>query len=537
MRGQSKSTQVFPNVWIGLIAVALGVGIGFRLWHIDHKVYWFDEVYSSFRAAGYYGTAIDQTLFSGNLVPAVALQQFQQLKPESTMLDTLGSLAVEDPQHPPLYFLMARGWMQLFGSSILASRTLPVIISLGSLPLMYLLAIELFACPLSAGFATALLALSPVDVLFAQTARQYSLLTLMVIGSGWLLLRALRLKQRRAWLWYGLSVAGGLYSHGFFLLNWLAHGGFVLWQRRGWLRFAQASGLGLLLFSPWGWVLVANRDRTLATTSWASERAELATYLKFWLLSFTSLVLDTDGDVNQVSTLLWRLPVLLLLVWALGLVVTTGTARQRQFILATALGPFLLLAIPDFILGGSRSTVTRYLLGAFPGLQLAIAYGLAYLSRRRPRQMAALWGFILACSLTSGLLSARAETWWVKGVSYHNSAVADYLHGLPSPLVITDRGDSFLNKGNLLSLSYRLAADVMVLPLPYPAQENRLPQAVSLAEAKGTLLVYYPSQTLLDWLNLQGYQSQPSTVPGLEHLSRVVAADNFHLQAAGGRNG
>ena len=66
---------------------------------------------------------------------------------------------------------------------------LPVLISLISLPLMYGLGMELFGQRSVAWLATALLALSPVDILFAQTARQYSLLTLSVIGSSWLLLR------------------------------------------------------------------------------------------------------------------------------------------------------------------------------------------------------------------------------------------------------------------------------------------------------------------------------------------------------------
>lgn len=84
--------------------------------------------------------------------------------------------------------------MQAFGSSMLAFRLLPVLISLCSRPLMYLLGWELFVAREVAWFVVALLALSPIDILFAQTARQYSLLTLTVIGSSYLLLKA-------AWAW------------------------------------------------------------------------------------------------------------------------------------------------------------------------------------------------------------------------------------------------------------------------------------------------------------------------------------------------
>lgn len=534
--------RMFP--WRWLIGVALVMGLGLRFWPIDQKVYWFDEVYSTFRAAGYWGAEIGEALFQDRPVAAPQLQTYQQLKPGSTAFDTLGSLAVEDPQHPPLYFLLARVWMQRFGSSVLASRALPVLISLVSLPLMYGLALELFGDSLTAWLATALLAISPVDILFAQTARQYSLLTLAVIGSGWLLLRAMRLNQLRPWGYcpwgycpwgyYGLSVALGLYSHVFFLLNLVGHGVFVVWQtvcwplvpaggegrsRQGLLRrFSLAAGLGLLLYGPWLMVLVEHRQRGLDTTSWASYRVEALTYLKFWLLSFTALVVDSNGSVDALGTYLPRLPVLVLGAWALWAVVKTAPRPQRAFILTAVLVPFLLLVGPDLILGGRRSTVTRYLLGAFPGVQLAMAYGLALLASRRRRLAQLVWAAILVGGLTSGLASARADTWWVKGVSATNGQVAAAINATSAPLVITDRGDHGLNQGNLLSLGYRLDPGVTLLPLSSPVPVARL--NAETRGHRGALLAYYPSQALLEVLQNQGYRPVQTPVPGLWQLTQ-----------------
>jgi uncharacterized membrane protein len=510
------------SAWIWLISLAILLGVGFRLWHIDHKVYWFDEVYTTFRAAGHLGAEIDQAIFQNQPITPPELQQFQQLKPGSTALDTLRSLALEDPQHPPLYFLMARGWMQYFGSSILASRLLPVFISLLSLPLMYGLALELFDDRLTAGFSTALLALSPVDILFAQTARQYSLLTLMVIGSGWLLLRAWRLNRARDWLAYGLAVAMGWYTHVFFLLNWAGQASFALWQ--GWRRsqrskllaFAGGTGLALLLYSPWVWVLIANRNRGLTTTSWASQRAESLTYLKFWVLSFSALVVDSNGSAEAVSTYLPRLPVLVLLGFGLAVVAKTATPRQRAFILTSILGPFLLLVGADVGLEGQRSLVTRYLIGVFPGLQLATGYGLACLARQRRRLAPLVWAAVLVGSFTSGLLSARADTWWSKGISATNGLVADALNQTPGPLVVTDQGSNFINKGNLLSLSYRLQPQVILLPMSSPIQADRLTAGVQ--GYRGNLLVYAPSQALLTGLRAAQYRPRPTITPGLWQL-------------------
>ena len=111
-------------------------------------------------------------------------------------------------------------WLQqVFHSPLTTFRSLPALLSLLSLPLMYALAWELFAARTAALLATALLAISPFDVLFAQTARQYGLLTTMVIASQWLLLRSLRRSSWQDWGAYALAIAIGLYTHPFFRVD------------------------------------------------------------------------------------------------------------------------------------------------------------------------------------------------------------------------------------------------------------------------------------------------------------------------------
>ncbi|MGB7709146.1 MAG: hypothetical protein WBL95_06335 [Microcoleus sp.] len=96
-----------------------------------------NEAYTSIRAAGFTRQEIDDELFQNLIFPAPELPKYQRIKPGSTAADTIHALALEDPQHPPLYFLMARFWMQKFGSSLTATRSLPALLSLLSLPLMY----------------------------------------------------------------------------------------------------------------------------------------------------------------------------------------------------------------------------------------------------------------------------------------------------------------------------------------------------------------------------------------------------------------
>ena len=481
---QDTSANIKNSRWLmNLLAIGILLGIGFRFFEIDRKLYWHDEAYTSIRAAGFTRQEIDDELFQNRIVPAPELQKYQRIKPGSTEADTIRSLALEDPQHPPLYFLMARWWMQQFGSSLTASRSLPAILSLLSLPLMYALARELFASNLVALLATALLALSPFDILFAQTARQYSLLTATVIGSSWLLLRAVRLRGWQNWVFYSLAIALGFYTHPFFSLTLIGHGVFIIsyWlfvkktKLRGHVtnsQFFLAVTAALILYIPWIYVLATNLERASATTDWTRVSPGWLYLVKLWALSFTALFFDFDFGFDNLWTYLLRLPFLLLIAAALYTICSRTSSSTWLFLVTSIFVPFSILALPDLILGGKRSAVSRYLISCFPGVQLAVAYLLASNVKTQQRFWQVILALVFTASLASCTVSAFSDTWWSKDLSYFNAEVAKIINkeaianrSIKDTIVISDRGNDFTNMGDLLSLSYLLDKDVRLMLL------------------------------------------------------------------------
>jgi uncharacterized membrane protein len=533
------------SVWV-LLIVAIVIGIGFRLICLDRKIYWHDEVYTSMRAAGYTRREVDRAMFQNRWMAAPALQTFQQIKPGSTDGDTIRSLRQEDPQHPPLYFLLARHWMQGFGSSMTASRSLPVVLGLFALPLMWLLALELFQSSLVAGLATALLALSPFDILFAQTARQYSLLTTAIIGSSWLLLRFVHRPSGISWLGYVLSTAIGLYVHPFFVLTIIAQGVYVLAMAVGknkeqvsqpeltkstiksdndkllnlrarsghfqfqflskairWslaIQFLLAIASALMLYLPWILVLSGNYQRASSTTDWTRAVVGFNYLAKLWVLSFTSLFNDIDFGFDHWGTYLFRFPHVLLILAALYVVSLRAPKTAKFFILASVLVPFLLLAVPDLVWGGKRSAVSRYLIPCYPGIQLAVAYlvatGLNHLRSHRQQFWQWILGVSLTVSIISGWVSAQSETWWNKDLSYFNAEVAQQINTKAqtvSPIVLSDMGDDYTNMGDLISLSYELQPNVQLLLLDKLPDLSLLP---ANAPADIPVFAFRPSKNL-----------------------------------------
>lgn len=490
------------KVWLAFFVILLSIGIFFRFANLEYKTYWHDEVYTSMRAAGYTRQEIDQEIFDNRIIAAGELQKFQRLKPQSTAVDTIRSLAIEDPQHPPFYFLMARFWMQMFGSSLTASRSLPALLSLLGLPFMYKLGLELFDSRLAAILATTLYALSPFDILFAQTARQYSLLTVVVIASSFLLLLALRISTWRHWLVYSITSAVGLYTHPFFGLTLIAHGVYVLLLNLQ-LVFTNSSFqissnlwkyllamIGTLgLYSPWLFVLATNYQRALVTTDWARIRVDFIYLSKLWTLSFSSLFLDLDFGFNSNKTYLLRALIIILIVAGIYQVCRKTNPRTWLFILTTIFVPFLILALPDLLLGGKRSGVTRYLISCFPGVQLAVAFLLA--DKLLVGQW--IWRVIIVLlftgSIASCTVSAFSDTWWSKDLSYFNPIVAKAINAETNQPLISEIGDDFTNTGDLISLSYLLRRDTPMYLLKQPFN----PQ---LLQAYSAPLVFRPSQQL-----------------------------------------
>ncbi|MBK6327744.1 MAG: glycosyltransferase family 39 protein [Chloroflexi bacterium] len=141
--------------------------------------------------------------------------------------------------HPPLYYLLLRGWRELAGDSEFGLRSLSAFAGLLVVPL----AMALARNPQSAirnpqwllvGLITAV---SPPLIYYSQEARMYALLGLLAALSTWLLVRSAESGVRN-WGYavaYVLTAVAGLYTHYFFPAVLAAQGAVVvIWAVRDW---------------------------------------------------------------------------------------------------------------------------------------------------------------------------------------------------------------------------------------------------------------------------------------------------------------
>lgn len=172
-----------PNlkVFSALIAVLLLASL-LRIYHITQQSFWFDEAFA-------WNIIIQDDMF-----PRIAT-------------DT----------HPPLYYLLLRGWSDITGDSELALRYFSALTSIMTVAFVAQIGRELsyqhkgwVYLPVFAGL---MIALSDAEIFLAQEARNYSLYTFFGCWSMWFYLRWLRKGGISNGLIWALANTALAYTH------------------------------------------------------------------------------------------------------------------------------------------------------------------------------------------------------------------------------------------------------------------------------------------------------------------------------------
>ncbi len=193
--------------------------------------------------------------------------------------------------HPPLYYLILKGWATLFGFSELALRSLSALFGALSIGAMFMLVKKLFRRS-TAVMVLPFITLAPFLTRYNFEIRMYSLVMLIGIIATYLLVKAQESKKTLHWLLYGLAVAAGMYTLYMSAVIWIAHGIYILtssFKEKGKTplfkqKFWLAYGFILLLFAPYIPTLIGQfQHSALPNITSRVTFNELSTILSFGL--------------------------------------------------------------------------------------------------------------------------------------------------------------------------------------------------------------------------------------------------------------
>lgn len=517
--------------------LCLVVGIGLRVIHLDRKVYWHDEVYTSMEVTANTRSELVANLFDGREVEVADLQRYQQMRPDRTLGQMLRLLGKEDVQHPPLFYVLTRYWSRLWGDSIATTRSMAVLLSLLVFPSIYWLCQELFASEMIGWIAIAIVALSPVHILYAQEAREYSLWGVTTLVSSLLFLRAMRQPSWVNWGFYSLSLVVGFYTFLMSGLVALGHGLYVVLTdsrslfsthqsrlTRRMVAYLISLAIAVLCLSPWLYFLIENFRTFTGSTSWTTVPLTFQQLSAAWLVNLSRILVDFNTEPNLLLNS--NMPVIgsIAIAVVLAIYALLYLWRKTAFpvwlfvwmLAGSTIVPFILA---DLVIGGQRSVSARYLIPGVFGVQLALAYLLGDRLEQTNRRRQPIWQSVailmIGMGITSGIALSSAETWWNKGISYDHPTLARVINASDRPVVISDAFG--INPGNVVALSYLVEPKTRFILLPEIWKQLQIPP---VSESYSDVFLLNLPDVFREEFETTYQASLESVAPGLWHWQR-----------------
>lgn len=469
-----------PPTWFKILVICLLVlAIFFRFAHPGQRVYWYDEAFTSLAISGHTVAEVKQEVFNQHIISVSALDKYQHINPDRGVADTIRYLITSDPQHPPLYYSMVRLWAQIFGDSPAGVRSLSAVISLLVFPSVYWLCLELFSAPIVAWVALLLIAVSPLQVFFAQEARQYCLWIVTILLSTAALLRAMRRDTKVSWALYTLTLTLGFYTHLLTILVAFAHAIYVAirehFRFHKTINYLLSTTSTLLLFLPWLMLLLSQFNTALKLTEGWPEKLsnfeEITIFLSRATQFFIDINLVSDAWINHKFFLENSGVYIITAICSLTL-----TAYLIYFYIKLNMQKTLIIALIGGVcvcfwlfygltIGRPYLLNLRYQIPVYLSLQIALPGVLAFHVFLDKTWRQKVWQLLLVGLISGGIISDisifKADAWWVQRNGKKTIEISQIINNSESALLISD--DSGIQLGIILTLSHYLEPKVDLL--------------------------------------------------------------------------
>ena len=436
-------------IFIALCCSLLAGGILARVVFTKATIPDTDTVRREHRVVGFSKEEVEGALYSEDLVSVENVRKFLRPSPEKTYKDTIEALSF-NPEHPPLYYLLARVFQDIVGNTRYAHKILSLLIGILLLPCLYLFCIELFEVRLVGVIAVFIVIFSPLHMATAAYFSQYGLYTVVILLSSAALLRALRMGRTVDWVFYALMLIAGFYTHIAFILIAVGHLAYILmlkcYRRSKHVLFSWALSFaaGIISFSPWLFVLFRSMVTLKEnTTIYRSAQAKVGEIF----ISFARNLGDVFAwlPFSAQREFFVGLFFLGLVIASIAvLIIKTDKKKWVFLVLLMIITPVVIIA-PSIVTGKGRHAYEfRYFLPTFLGMQIAMANAIALGIRGKNALGRTLCEGAITIILASGLISviyiAKLPDFYPQRIAMAAAKVSDAINNFENPILVTDAG-------------------------------------------------------------------------------------------------
>jgi uncharacterized membrane protein len=284
-------------------------------------------------------------------------------------------------------------------------------------------------------------------------------------------------------------------------------------------NYLLASLVGLLTYVPWIFAIINNFSELDQRTSWTSDKIPFLSLVKTWVANPTRIFFDINLD-SKSNLIFIVLPLLILwglIGYSIYFLCRKASKPVVVFILALIGVTVLVLVLPDLIIGGRRSSVSRYLIPSYLGIQLAVAYLFSIKLANPSLSRYRIWQFGFLLLIIGGIVScgvsSQAETWWIKKNRFDTPENVQIINQFSRPLLVSS--NNRYNPGEILTLSYLLNPKVKLQLVTEP----NLPK---IPEGFSDILIFNPSKVLRKKLETEGNYTIKTVAPGNLQIFKLI---------------
>jgi len=207
------------------IIIAIAVSIFLRIYNLEQKNPWFDEIYS---------WKISNLTFT-----EIIFKTGQDI-------------------HPPLYYFTLKIWMSIFGDSLFAIRMLSVMFGLLSMFFIFKICKIIFNDNLPVLLVLLLYAVSPLNIYYSQEVRMLNMNLFLCLGSVYFFILNLKSYNLRNSIFYCLFSFLSFYTHYFALLIFITQILIIFFEFRSntidknkFKTYLKIFSVPVILYIPW----------------------------------------------------------------------------------------------------------------------------------------------------------------------------------------------------------------------------------------------------------------------------------------------
>ncbi|MBI4456769.1 MAG: glycosyltransferase family 39 protein [Acidobacteria bacterium] len=366
--------------------------------------------------------------------------------------------------HPPFFFLLLGVWLKLFGQGALAMRALSVILNLLTLPVIYLLALQIFKERKIAILSCLIFGFSAYLVYYSQEARMYPLLLLLSCLSMLFFLKIQEGADWRCCLGFIVFSVLGLYTHYYYaflicfqVLYW------IIFENRRIYAFFLSIGIVFLAFIPWLPILLYQINQKNHSDLWIRSNSGGVQWQEavfHWVNILFRFAVGENfiypGSASQVRQIMGVVAVIAVVV-----------LLQRPFLLLTRYGKLLALwlllpltggFIADVLFQTKTLEMSKYFIMSYPAMLMMLAASILRFPWRPAKVILLLALVLLNASALRVYYRIPHAVEWREVAAYLSARVGERDTVLSTePRVET-------------CVVFYLGKEIKTIPVPYDAQ-------------------------------------------------------------------